>query len=92
MSNFDLEFTQIQIDMVAICLEYSRQNCDKIYIHVIHENSTTFVNYFFQANGEMVTKNQISSDDNLINTKRQQDTLSIILNDARKLFKLCNKY
>ena len=58
----------------------------------INENNTIFADFFFRINSEMFKKSKISSNENIVNPKRQQAALSIIINNTREMLKLLNEY
>lgn len=59
---FEDEFMDIQVQMIALCLEFVGNEADKIYVYgSIEENSISF-NAFFEIQGELKTTNKIVSD------------------------------
>jgi hypothetical protein len=97
---FEDYFSELQADMVSICLEYTSDRADKIYIYCSHEGSSVFCNFFYRINGIMFRKHKLN--DAILNssngfsykiTEERQDTaLEIINEDIDKISELCKKY
>jgi hypothetical protein len=87
---FEKQFSDLQADMVSVCLEYSERKCEQIFIHIICENDSVFTNFFFRIDGAMRKKGKLSDIDAPVSVVRQKEALSIITKDARKIVKLCN--
>ena len=94
---FEDYFSELQADMVSICLEYASDRADKIYIYCLHEGSSVFCNFFYRINGIMLRKHKLndatlnSSDGFLyeIDEERQDKALEIINEDLDKIAELC---
>lgn len=94
---FEDYFTDLQADMVSICLEYSEKRVEKIYIYGSIENNTTAFNVFFEAKGKILHLNELNSvleENNKIDDHidRQFGVLQIGVEDLEKIEELCKEY
>lgn len=96
MKVFEDYFSELQADMVSICLEYSQKLVNKIYIYCSYEPESYFTNVFFECNGKYAKKHKINDilDDKLIDvsSNRQQGVLRIIVDDLREIHKKCKEF
>lgn len=92
---FEDYFSEIQADMVDICLEYVEGRADEIYIYCCYENSMLTSYYFYNINGNIVKKNKLNDIDN-INVKydisKQGIVLRILNENIIKIKDLCLKH
>jgi hypothetical protein len=97
---FEDFFSELQADMVSICLEYVENNADKIYIYCSFEDSVVSCDYFYDISGTIVKRhklnNVVSSEFGNykydVSIERQDGVLSVINEDIIKLADLCKKY
>lgn len=84
---FEDEFMDIQVQMIALCLEFVGNEADKIYVYgSIEENSISF-NAFFEIQGELKTTNKIVSD-----TDAVWEFLELGESDLEKMQEACKRY
>ena len=57
---FEDYFSELQADMVAICLEYVENRAEKIYIYCSFENGMISSGFFYRVNGKIVKKNKLN--------------------------------
>lgn len=57
---FEDYFSELQTDMVAICLEYVENRADEIYIYCSYEPNMYVFDFFYRINGEVVYKHQLN--------------------------------
>lgn len=93
---FENYFTDLQADMVSICLEYSGQIAEKIYIYGSIEKNTTSFNVFYQVKGEILHLNELnrvlSSDEQIDDHRNRQFTvLQVGVENLEKIEKLCKE-
>ncbi len=97
---FEDYFSELQADMVSICLEYASKKADMIYIYCSCEANMISSNFFYCINGKIFRKHKLNDS---LNTKengflydispyRQSTTLKIINEDIEKITELCEKY
>ncbi|MCK6207117.1 DUF600 domain-containing protein [Bacillus infantis] len=94
---FEGYFTEIQADMVALCLEYSGKVVDDIYIYGSIEPSVVSFNVFYKIGTELVRTNGINSilsEQEKIDDSRdkQMSVLKIGVQDLMRIQKLCQDY
>lgn len=97
---FEDFFSELQADMVSICLEYVSNNADTIFIYCSFEEKVISSDFFFLINGKVVRKNKLNDalekNENKFqyNTSvdRQRGVMRIINGDIEKIYKLCNEY
>lgn len=95
---FEDYFSELQADMVSICLEYIENRAENIYIYCSFEHNVVFSSFYFKINGSIFKKHKVN--DGLtagdipfnVSIERQKATVTIINEDIRKLIKLCEKY
>ena len=90
--NFETKLSDLQADVVSISMEYCNHQCDEAFVHVIYERDVLFADFFFRIDGQMLRKSQLSDDGKIVDTKRQQKALSIIIDDVRKIISLTKLY
>ena len=60
MKVFEDYFSELQADMVAICLEYVDNKADEIFIYCSYEPEMYAFDFFYRINGEIVQKHQMN--------------------------------
>jgi poly(A) polymerase Pap1 len=99
---FEDYFSELQADMVSICLEYVFERANKIYIYCSHEEGLVSNDFFYNINGKIVERHKLN--DALVNEEgnanlsydisvdRQKAVVKIINQNIKELIKLCRKY
>jgi len=99
---FEEYFSELQADMVLICLEYVFERANKIYIYCSHEEGLVSNDFFYNINGKVVERHRLN--DALVNEEgnanfsydisvdRQKAVVKIINQNIKELIKLCRKY
>lgn len=95
---FEDYFTELQTDMISICLEYAEDRAEKIYIYCSYENGMISGDFFYKINGKVVHNNKLN--DALVDGEepydvsidRQKGAIDIITDDILSLKKLCQEY
>lgn len=99
---FEDYLSQLQADMVSICLEYVFERANKIYIYCSHEEGLVSNDFFYNINGKIVERHKLN--DALVNEEgnanfsydisgdRQKAVVKIINQNIKELIKLCRKY
>jgi hypothetical protein len=57
---FEDYFSELQTDMVAICLEYADNKVDEIFIYCSYEPKMYVFDFFYRINGKIVHKHQLN--------------------------------
>jgi hypothetical protein len=99
---FEDLFSELQSDIVSICLEYVNNRADKIYIYCSYENGIISSDFFYNINGKVVERHKLNDaiqeqidKQNLeydVSTERQDAVLNIIEEDILKIKSVCQKY
>ncbi len=99
---FEDYFSELQADMVSVCLEYVFERANKIYIYCSHEEGLVSNDFFYNINGKIVERHKLN--DALVNEEgnanfsydisvdRQKAVVKIINQNIKELIKLCRKY
>ncbi|GFN34182.1 DUF600 domain-containing protein [Paenibacillus xylaniclasticus] len=99
---FEDYFSELQADMVSICLEYVNNKADKIFVYASNEFGQFTSDVFFQVSNFIVKKHKLnnavhsgdSQSKNIYNVsdERQIAVLNICNENLRKIKELCQKY
>lgn len=96
---FEDYFSELQADMVSICLEYVNDRTEKIYIYCSCEERIISSYFFYCVNGKIVKKHKLNDalDKNEdfvydVSGERQDSVLKIINSDVEKIMNICKKY
>ncbi|MBZ0312670.1 hypothetical protein AB2T96_07670 [Clostridium butyricum] len=95
---FEDYFSELQADMVSICLEYVDNRAEKIYIYGSCEETIISSDFFYCIGGKIKERHRLN--DNIENnqyiydtsSKRQDMVLDILIEDIKKIKDLCKKY
>lgn len=95
---FEDYFTEIQTDMIDVCMENVEGRANKIYIYCSCEESITTCGYFYEIKGKVVRRHKLN--DALlegeqaydVSGKRQSSVIRIINEDIKKIKVLCKEY
>ena len=67
---FEDYFSELQADMVSICLEYVFERANKIYIYCSYEEGLVSNDFFYNINGKIVERHKLN--DALVNEKDKE--------------------
>ena len=90
--SFENRFSEVQADMVSICLEYAERIADKVFIYASCEGDIISSNFFYQVNGQLKKKHKLNDDTDRhcdTSVKRQQAVLKILNDDIEQIKILC---
>jgi hypothetical protein len=85
---FEDYFTELQSDIISICLEYVCDKADTIYIYCSFKNNAITSNYFFFINNMLVKKNKVPN----ASMEQQRVVIKTINKDIEEINELCIKY
>lgn len=88
---FEKVFSDIQTDMVSVCLEYVQKKADKIYIYASYEAKIVSCDYFYCINGNVYKRDELPSEYDA-DADRQMACLDILLDDMEDLISACEEY
>lgn len=97
---FEDIFSELQADMVSICMEYVEEKAEKIFIYCSLEERVISNDFFYCINGKIVRKHKLNDAINIkvvnfqynTSSDRQKCVMNIINDDIEKIYKLCNEY
>jgi len=92
---FEDYFSEIQADMVAICLEYVENVAETIYIYCSHEEGMISSDFFYRINNQLKERHKINECGTIsydVSTDRQDMVLEILNDDIEKMINLCKEY
>lgn len=95
---FEDYFSELQADMVSICLEYVEKRAEMIYIYCSSESNVISSGFFYKVNGKVVKKSRLNDvvkegqKEYDVSTDRQLRAITIINDDIKAIRKLCQEY
>lgn len=98
MKVFEDKFSELQADMVSICMEYVEDRADKVYIYASSEESVVSSKFFYLINNRYVKPhklNDVLGDEDErydVSAKRQFTVLDILNEDIEKIKMVCEEY
>ncbi|ASS97125.1 immunity protein YezG family protein [Peribacillus simplex] len=98
MKEFEDRFSELQADMVSICVEYVEDRADKVYVYASCEEGIISSGFFYLINNKYVECHKVNDalengDERYdVSTKRQSMVLRIICEDIQKVKLLCKEY
>ena len=98
MKKFEERFSELQADMISICMEYVEDRAEKVYVYASREEGVTSSSYFYLINNKYVECHKVNdalADGNEkydVSPQRMLMVLRIINEDIEKAAKLCKEY
>lgn len=99
---FEDYFSELQTDMVSICLEYVNDRADKIFIYCSYEEGFISSSFFYCINKKVVKRHRlndalidVSEKESFIydiSVEKQRGVIKILNSDIEKILHLCNEY
>lgn len=95
---FEDSFSELQADMVSICMEYVENRAEKIYIYCSFEENMISSGFFYKVNGKVVHKHKLNDAKRSeekeydVSIARQRAAVNIINDDIEALKNLCQEY
>ena len=98
MKEFEDRFSELQADMISICMEYVEDRADKVYVYASREEGVTSSSFFYLINNKYVERHKLNdaleNEDKRydVSTERQFMVLDIINDNVDKIEELCKLY
>jgi Protein of unknown function, DUF600 len=98
MKNFEDRFSELQADMVSICMEYIEDRADKVYVYASCEEGIISAAFFYFISNMYLEPHKVNeavkggTEGYDISPKRQSMVLRIICEDIQKVKMLCKEY
>lgn len=92
---FEDKFSEIQTDIIDICLEYANYDVDLVYICASFESNVVTCDFFYKINGKLVEKYKLSDIDKTkydSSLQRQKMCMNILIEDIENLIEICKEY
>ncbi|AJG77744.1 TPA: immunity protein YezG family protein [Bacillus cereus] len=98
MKEFEDRFSELQADMISICMEYVENRADKVYVYASCEEDMISSSFFYLINNKYVECHKVN--DALENEEEKYDVspermfqvLQIIGEDIEEIETLCKEY
>ncbi|MEC2077215.1 immunity protein YezG family protein [Metabacillus fastidiosus] len=98
MKEFEDKFSELQADMISICMEYVEDRADKVYVYASCEEGVISSRFFYLINNKYVECHKVN--DALekgeerydVSPKRGFMVLNILNEDIEKMKELCKEY
>ena len=98
MKEYEDRFSELQADMISICMEYVQDRADKVYVYASREEGVISSSFFYLINNEYVKRHKVNvalknGDERFdVSPERQFMVLDIINEDVEKIEELCKEY
>lgn len=98
MTEFEDKFSELQADMISICMEYVEDRADKVYLYASCEEGVVSSSYFYLINNKYVECHKVNDalskgeEEYDVSQDRQFAVLDIINEDVEKIKELCKEY
>ena len=86
IKGFEDAFTDLQSEFVSLCMEYTNESVDKIYIYIYQDTSQKMFNAIF------VKGKRVKPAGNFADDEASDEFLSIGIKDIDKLVELCDMH
>ncbi len=60
MNTFEDRFSELQADMISICMEYIEERADKVYVYASCEESIIASKFFYLINNKYVKPHKVN--------------------------------
>src|SRR5690606_1663480 len=98
MKEFEDMFSELQADMISICMEYVEDRADKVFVYASCEEGVISSSFFYLINNKYVKPHKLNDaleDGEVrydVSTERGFMVLDIINDNVEKIKVLCKEY
>jgi hypothetical protein len=98
MKEFEDRFSELQADMISICMEYVEDRAEKVYVYASSEEGIISSSFFYLINNKYVKSHKLNDalengDERYdVSTERGFMVLDIINDNVEKIEELCKEY
>ena len=91
MKEFEDRFSELQADMISICMEYVEDRADKVYVYASREEGVISSSFFYLINNKYVKSHKVNDalengDERYdVSTERGFMVLDIMMKISKKL-------
>ena len=92
---FEDYFSEIQKDMLSVCLEYANNKVDKVFVYASNENNVISSDFFFEINHKILKKSGLKDIDPAsydTSFQRQIACLKALTKDIKEIASLCKDH
>ena len=93
---FEDYFTEVQADMVDICLEYVDDAADKIYIYCSSEDGVIMADYFYKIGNHVARRHRLNhlgvKKKYDVSVQSQEAVLNVLLEDIERIKEICKEH
>lgn len=91
---FEDYFSELQVNMVGVCLEYVNHKANDIYIYCSYESSVYVFNVFFKIKNNVYRKHQLNNISNEFDTSiaKQEALLDVGIKNLEELHNKCKEF
>ncbi len=98
MKEFEDKVSELQADMISICMEFVEDRADKVYVYASYEEGMTSSRFYYRINNTYVESHKVN--DALkdgeerydVSPKRGLMVLEVMNEDIEKIEELCKEY
>ncbi|QXE02895.1 immunity protein YezG family protein [Terribacillus sp. DMT04] len=98
MKEFEDRFTELQADMISICMEFVEDRADRVYVYASYEESIISSRFFYLINNNYVKSHRLNDaiEDGVkkydVSPERGFQVLDTINDDIEKIKVLCEEF
>lgn len=98
MKKFEDSFSELQADMISICLEFVSDRADKVYVYASCEEGHISSSFFYLINKKYVKSHKVNDvledgdEEYNVSPERGFMVLDILNEDIEKIKALCKEY
>ncbi len=98
MTQFEDQFSELQADMISICMEYVEDRAEKVYVYASCEEGVVSSSFFYLINNTYVECHKVNDalnngeEEYDVSQDRQFAVLDIINEDVEKIKELCKEH
>lgn len=98
MKEFEEIFSELQADMVSICLEYVEDRANKVFIYASKEEGVVSSSFFYLINDQYLECHKVNDALKIgeekydVSTERIFKVLDILTENINKISKLCKEF
>ncbi|MFJ7744772.1 DUF600 domain-containing protein [Peribacillus sp. NPDC097295] len=98
MKEFEDKFSELQADMISICMEYVEDRADKVYVYASCEEGVIASRFFYLINNKYVKSHKLNDAVEIgeerydVSAERGFMVLDIINDNIEKIQVLCKEY
>lgn len=91
---FEDYFSELQTDMLSICMEYAHDKVDNIYVYCSAEDNMFTAGFFYRINGKLLKRHEINKENPEcdVSVGIQKQVMQILIDDLKEIQKRCIEF